>query len=63
VFDLSSVGIDIVTGLIPRPRNHTDCPHDPYIQINSDGKQARRPNTKGRRRTIIIIRRRIRRKG
>jgi hypothetical protein len=47
VLVLFRVGSGLVTGLITLPRTPTVY-EDPYYQINSNGKQARRPNTKGR---------------
>jgi hypothetical protein len=48
VFVLSRVGSDLTTGLITRQMSPTN-----YLHINSDGKQARGPDTKGRRRRNV----------
>jgi hypothetical protein len=45
VFGISCVGSGLATGLIHRPRSPIKCLQDPDLQINSDGKEARKPNT------------------
>jgi hypothetical protein len=52
VFALSCVCNGLAAGPITHPRNPTNCLQDPEYKINSDGEEARGPNTIDRRRRI-----------